>query len=237
MHENLKATFTRAEELLGELGREQQASLGEASVSTRAQQLTHEVLERLASALDRSATAYWSARVAPSISKDHRQKAKIYFPITESQYDFDDILSKWKWKEVRQDHDEIYQYLLSLQPFSAAGNRWLRILKRLVNKGKHVDLVPQKREVEHHFRVSNKQGAAVEYGPGVQFGPGVILAGAHVDPKTQRIVPTAGVTETRKTLVSFKIKDFDMDALGFCQSSIKSTRDIVETIYSRFLIP
>ncbi|WP_075289165.1 hypothetical protein [Pararhizobium arenae] len=231
----IAVSLKRADELLKELREEYDNCLSTRKVSDRAEQLTHEVLERLRSVLDRLARKYWDTHVAPTLSDDDKERALVYFPVTSAQNDFDSVLGRWRWKSVRAHHELVYQWLLAKQPFQCADNAWLSTLNELAAHGKHIDLAPQKTVEEvRQATVQNQHGARVSYGPGVKFGPGVVLAGAQVDPKTQRIVPTAGVTETIEVWVSFVIDKYGINALAFCSGSVDKTKAIAEEMSARF---
>lgn len=62
----------------------------------------------------------------------------------------------------------------------------------------------------------------------MRFGGGVSVMGAPVDPATQRIVPTPGVTEREEVWVAFLLEGFDINALGFCQEAHEKTRALLE---------
>ena len=230
---NLVVSLQRAEELLTELKTEYTRALNEKAAGERAAQLTHEVLERLRSVLDRVARRYWSLRIAPDLSEDDQKRASVYFPISADKHDFDSVLGRWRWKSVRDKHNQIYDYLLGLQPFHNAANSWLKTLNDLAVQGKHIDLVPQKRIEERRTTVAGPSGY-VSWGPGVTFGSGVSVMGAPIDPRSQRIVPTAGVTEKVEVWVSFMIEGYGVHALGFCEDALRRTRPIIEQMTARF---
>lgn len=52
--------------------------------------------------------------------------------------------------------------------------------------------------------------------------------GAPVDPRTQRIVPTPGVTEQMEIWVSFILEGYGVNALGFCKEACQKTRVLIE---------
>lgn len=54
--------------------------------------------------------------------------------------------------------------------------------------------------------------------------------GAPVDPRTQRIVPTPGVTEQVEIWVSFVLEGYGVNALGFCREACQKTRVLIEEI-------
>lgn len=233
MYENLSLLLDTADKRLAELKAEYEKSLAAKSISLEATQLTHEVCEKLRSALDRVARRYWEIHVAPNLSDEDRAKAIIYFPVVSKVEAFDAVIGKWRWKSIRQDHEEVYRFLEQRQPYHD-GQSWLLVLSDIANASKHVDLIPQKRFEERRISVSRSGAGGVSWGAGVTFGGGVSIMGAPIDPRTQRIVPTAGVTETLETWVSFIVEGHNVNALGFCQRAAKEVRLIVTEMSERF---
>ncbi|PWJ84378.1 hypothetical protein C8D77_13312 [Mesorhizobium loti] len=242
MEPNLAISLERAEELLAELRTEYERSLVGQTVSERASQLTHEVLERLRSVLDRVARRYWRTHVAPALSEDDRKRALIYFPISNDLHEFDSTLGRWRWKHVAQAHRPIYELFLQRQPFQSSENRWLKILDELAVQGKHIDLVPQTK-IEQKWvtvtRSSVQTTIQASWNPdAVRFSsdPGVSIsfAGAQINPLTQRIVPTEGVSEKLEIWVSFIIEGYGVNAFAFCEEAVKQTRHTVEEMSSSF---
>jgi hypothetical protein len=234
MHPNIIASLDRADELRKELITEYERSLHNKEVSARATQLTHEVLERLRSVLDRLARLYWDKKIAHELSEDDRNAAAIYFPIATDQNSLDSILGRWRWKTVREKHQAIYDFLLALHPFVNRSNDWLRILNDLTVQGKHIDLVAQKRTEQRQITVTGAAGGVVSWGPGVTFGSGVSVMGAPIDPRTQRIVPTPGVTEKIETWVNFEIQDYGVNAAEFCTDACREVRRVATEMSQKF---
>lgn len=229
----LQVSLQRADELLNELQHEYHCCLQTKKVSDRAEQLTHEVIERLRSVLDRLARRYWTLHISNFISEEDRERALVYFPVTEAINDFDSVLGRWRWKTVRSQHGNVYQWLLARQPFQSSDNKWLAILNDLAAHGKHIDLVPQKTVEERRTTVTGP-GGIVSWGKGVRFGPGVRVSGALVDPRTQRIVPTPGVTEKVEIWVSFVIESHGINAFAFCKDAVRKTKQIAEEMSAEF---
>ncbi len=139
---NIAATLNRADEVRAELLKEYQSSLEKKEISAKAIQLTHDICDLLNSALDRIARRYWDKHVSPKLTDEERKKAAIYFPVATDQAGFDSTLGRWQWKRVHNDHQPVYDYMLANQPFSAAKNTWLNVVKDLAVQGKHIDLIP-----------------------------------------------------------------------------------------------
>ncbi len=234
MHGNIKVIFDRADEILVELEQEYRAALDKREVSARTKQLCHDVLEKLRSALDRTARRYWEEHISPSLSADDRASAAVYFPIAPDEHTFSSIMGRWRWKSVKGAHSELEGYLVSIQPYASQANNWLQVLNSLVNEGKHIDLSPQTRVENRRVTVSGPGGGSVSYGPGVIFGSGVQIMGVPVDPRTQRVVPNRILQEQITIWVDFTFSKHGSSALGFCKDSVKRTKSIVETMSSKF---
>lgn len=233
MHPNLKLSLDRADELLRDLLAEYDRSLQNKQVSSRAIQITHGVCERLRSILDRVAHLYWQEKVAPQLTEEDRNAAAVYFPIASDQNSLDSILGRWRWKPVRDQHQRIYEFLHGLQPFVSDSNRWLAILNDLAVQGKHIDLVPQKRTEQRVTTVTRLGVGAIRH-RGVRFSRGIRIMGAPVDPATQRIMPTPGVTETVELWVSFEIQGYGVNAASFADNACRKVRYIATEISTTF---
>lgn len=233
MKPTIETTMNRAEEILGDLMGEYQNCLDSKQVSDRASQLTHDVCEKLRSVLDRTARQYWEKHISPELTERERERASVYFPVAPHQNGFDSILGRWCWQSVRAKHQDVYDYLLAQQPFSNAANGWISSLNDLAVTGKHIDLVPQVRREERRVTVS-RDGGSVSWGSGVSFGKGVSVMGAQIDPVTQRIVPTPGVTEKIEVWVSFIIDGYNVNAAAFCRDACDETKIIAIEMDSKF---
>jgi hypothetical protein len=235
MTPNLETTLRTAEKRYAELLEEYASCLNKQSVSQEALQLTHDVCGLLCSVLDRTARRYWDIHVAPLLSDDDRRKADIYFPIVPSVAGLDSTLGRWRWKNVREHHQPVYDYLLALQPFKMDSNAWMSVIKDLAIKGKHIDLVPQVRTERQRITVTTPGGGSVSWNPsGVRFGSGVWIGGAPVNPATQRIVPTPGLTENIDIWVGFLVADHNVNAAGLCNQACAEVRRIATEMTNMF---
>lgn len=237
IYENIAVTLDGADENLTKLIAEYEASLANKTVSAKAKDLTHQICMSLRNCLDRIAFRYWSLKIAPNLGEGERSNAKssVYFPAGATQQSMDATLGKWGWKHVKADHQQVYDYLLAQQPLSSRANAWLTVLFDLAVQGKHVDLVPQTR-VESAPRITvSRGGGSVSWGPDVTFhGSGISVMGAPIDPNTQRIVPTPGVTEKIEVWVSFLIQGHNVDGASFCKEACRETRRIIQEMTDKF---
>ncbi len=259
--ENLSSSLDRADEILKHLLAEYDACLRNRSVSARAVHVTHEICEKLCGTLDRTARRYWELHISPTLIEKERKWAKVYFPITKDKADLESTLGRWYWKAVRANHQALYDYLLSKQPFTNTANRWIAVIHDLAVNSKHVDLVPQMRHEEViRTSVIGQDGGSVSWGAGgmtirgpkasVGFGPGggaigitskgavfsgdVRVMGAPIDTDTQRTLPTAGVTDKVDVWARFLISGHSDDAAELCRVACNGTRHIVTEMCDLF---
>lgn len=224
MNAELEGMLQRTEELLRDLEMEYKECLHSTRVTERAKNLTHEVLERLRSALDHTMCRLWEKHI---ISPDTEQRSiRIYFPITDDLHSFDSMMGRMAISKA--EHKTIYEFLLARQPFSSEENRWLALMTKVAGEGKHIRLVPQKRLESRRIKVSGSAGSASWDPSTVKFRAGVSVVGAPIDPATQRVVPTPGVTEKIEVWVSFNLEDYNVNALGFCQQACQKTRGLIQ---------
>lgn len=236
MNKELQSMLNRAKELLKELEDEYRASLLSRSVTDRARNLTHEVVERLRAVLDHTMRLAWEKFIAPSLTSKDRGRARVYYPITNDMNSFRSTLGRGCMADLEMTNAHLYDFLLKRQPFFSNENQWLSHLSDIAGIGKHVQLIPQKRRDSKRITVEG-HGGSVSWDPSsVRFEGGVSIVGAPVDPTTQRIVPTPGVTEKLEVWVSFILEGHGIDALGFCKEAYNNTNALVEEIVSEFEI-
>jgi len=234
MDTELESMLDRADELLGDLEHEYKDCLKLQNVTPRARNLTHEVLEKLRHSLDHAMYIIWEKHIAPTLSEQKRKRARIYFPITNELSSFRSMLGRGKMSDLDKVNKNLYEFLLDKQPFSTAENRWLAILSEDAASGKHVKLTPQKRMETRRVKVSRGGGSVSWDSSSVKFGRGVSVMGAPVDPSTQRIIPTLGVTEQIEIWVSFILTDCGVNALVFCKEACQKVRSLIEEMFDIF---
>lgn len=230
MDGQIKSQFSRARELYQELGRECEQRKGETQVHPRILNLAVEILSKLRSILDHAAFSVFEKKLVPLVVPGEARKVKVYFPIADDQESFKSQLGRSELSLLEKNSPATYDILRTAQPFASENNRWLAAVRDLSNEGKHVKLVSQERHVTKRTTVSGP-GGSVRWGNGVTFGPGVSIMGAPIDPKTQEIVPTPGVTSTSVYLISFEFSNTRVNALGFLAEAI----DKVEALTTNLL--
>jgi len=237
LNKNIRSIIDRAEELLNDLELEYNECLSSHNVSERAINITHEVLEKLRNGLDQSMRLFWEKFICPLLTDKEREKARVYFPITDKGLEaFHSILGQGKMKDLNTTHPRMYSFLLDLQPFRSTDNKWLFNLREIANKGEHINLIPQTRiEVINQINISDNNRNSISWNPSnVTFGSGVGVLNAPIDPNTQRIIPTPGITEQIEVWVSFILEDYGINALGFCKEVSKKIRKLINNMFKLF---
>jgi hypothetical protein len=231
MDSELASMLDRADELFGDLEGEYKNCLKAKKVSERAKNLAPEIVVKLRSVLDHAMIRAWDKYVSPHLSEQDRSRTRkhVYFPITSNLESFRSKLGEGRMGDLDKVHKNLYDFLLSKQPFSAEENRWLDLLTKIAAEGKHIQLPPQKlTEKIGRITVSSSTGAVSWDASSVRFGAGVAIMGAPVDAVTQRVVPTPGVTQRVDILVAFMFDTHGRDALAFCKEACQKTRALIK---------
>ncbi|WP_119299804.1 hypothetical protein [Dongia deserti] len=224
----------RAGELAADLEKEFEKCLHDLEVTPRALNLTHEVIEKCANALDQLMHLAWEIRIAPTLGVSERPRG--YFPAAIDEQSFRSALGQWKLVDVEQKDPVFAKVLRRWQPLSDPQNNWIAMLRKFAAK-KHVGLVPQKIQSEPRVVVSDQRGNSVSWGPGVTFGQGVSVFGAPIDPKSQLPVETPGVEARVEIWVRFHIEGTDLNALSFCTECVSGTKLIIANFASELVLP
>jgi hypothetical protein len=229
MDSELESMLDRADELVGDLEDEYQKCLKSRHITRRAQNITHEVLEKLRNAIDHAMWRAWDKHVSPNLSEKDRNRARVYFPIVNYPQHLRPTLGRGAMKDLDKVHKELYDFVLKKQPFSSNANKWLDLLAKISAPGKHATLAPQKRIETRRKKVSRPDGSSVSWDPSmVKFGEGVSILNAPVNPTTQQIVPTPEVIEREEIWVTFVLDDYGLNALGLCKEISQKTRALIE---------
>jgi hypothetical protein len=228
MDAELESMLDRADELIGNLEDEYKNCLKNKNVTNRAQNITHEVLEKLKHSLDHVMRGAWDKHISPHLSEKDRNRARVYFPIVNDLQHFHSTLSRGAMKDLDKVHKELYDFLLEKQPFSSNDNNWLELLAEIAAEGKHIKLAPQSLIETRRISVSGRGGEVSWDKSSVTFGKGVSILGAPIDPSTQRIVPNPDVIEKEEIWVTFVLDDYGLNALALCKEISEKTRALIE---------
>lgn len=220
--------LTRAEALASELDAVFRRDLASREVSAEALNLTHEVLEKCSNALDQTMHITFEYRIRPLLSK--LPKRGGYFPVAKDEHAFRTAMGAWGAADLASLDPELNNRLRMLQPYADPKNGILLRLRALANQ-KHTGLTPQVRVEQPRMTATNTFGGKVSWDPrAVKFGPGVRVAGALINPATQRPIPTQNVEFREEVWVNFIFIDGGEDALNFCRSSIIATRRVIGSL-------
>ena len=228
MDPELQGILDRADELTEEFRKELDYSIENMNVTERAKNLYHEVLIKLRSSLDIIMSKVWAKYISSTWKKN--KKPKIYFPICEDQQNLEKMMRKMGIENLQMLNKEIYSLILKAQPFMTK-RKDLLDFKDMSNRGKHTGLVLQRLDYKEAIKITSSKGIMI-HTKGVEF-PASGIFGASVDPKTQRIVPTADVKDEEVIWVSCS-DEYGYDPLIFCETLCQAFRRFL-TATSKFL--
>ena len=205
MDAELESMLDRADELIGNLEDEYKNCFQTKNVTNRAQNITHEVLEKLRHALDHAMRRVWDKHVSPHLSEEDRKRAHVYFPITTGLGFFRSKLGEGRMSNLNKLHKELYDFVLKKQPFSSNENKWLDLLTKIAAEGKHVKLAPQKLIEIPRSKVSKPEVSSTSSEPfSVKFIKG------------------------ERIWFTFVLDDYGVNALGLCREISEKTRALIE---------
>jgi len=233
MNLEIKSILDRADELFKDLEEEYKDCLHTHKITGRAKNITHEVLEKLRNTLDQTMMRAWEKYILPNLSDQQKKRARVYFPVAEDLKSLHSILGRGFMMDLNKIHKKLYDFLLNRQPFISKDNLWLDLLGKIAAEGKHIRLTPQKRTETKRVKVTSSGGGSVAWDPScVKYGSEVEVLGAPIDPRTQRIIPTPGVTEKLEIWVFFILEGYNVNALGFCKEACHKTRVLIEEMFN-----
>jgi len=205
MDAELESMLDRADELIDNLKDEYKNCLQAKYVTNKAQNITHEVLEKLRHTLDHAMWRAWDKYVSPNLSEKDRNRARVYFPIANDLQRFRSTLGRGGMADLDNIHKNLYDFLLKKQPFSSNDNNWLDLLAEIVAPGKHATLAPQKRIEIPRSEVSKSEVGSVSSDPfSVKFSKG------------------------EEIWVTFVLDDYGVIALALCKEMSEKTRALIE---------
>jgi hypothetical protein len=223
--QEIRSLMQRADALLAELQEEYRKCLAAKEVSFAARNLTHEVLEKCANALDQVMHLAWQTRVAPKLSV--LPKRGGYFPAARDEQSYRSSLGQWNVSDLESIDSDFDALLRRHQPFTRPDGTWLAVVKDLAAK-KHTGLVPQRRVENRRVLVSRLGGGHVSWGSGVTFGSGVSVLGVPIDPQTQLPMASSQIQTQIEIWVAFQIEGTNLNAFDLCQEAVLGTKQILE---------
>ncbi len=235
MNQEIQSQIDRAKELLTELKQACNQDLHNQTISEKTKNLTQEVLVKMRSIFDQAMYLFFEKEIKPSLKNEEVQMARIYFPIVTDKNALKSTLGRGKMADLEQTHSKIFQFIESIQPYKDSKYKWMEHFSKFANE-KHVRLTPQKRFEQERITVTGQGGGSVSWTPqNVRFGfGGVKIMGAPVDPTTQNIVPTPGVTSKRERWVSFLLEDSNVNSLWLCETVVNEGEKIISKFTKLF---
>ena len=227
----VRSQLDRAREMCQDLEAEYAARIREDEVHPRILNLAVDILVKLRSVLDHTASRIFEAKIQPCTTRKISSR-RIQFPITDSETNFEKWLKESAFGQLAASSPTTLAIIREVQPFARLSqNKWLKDLRDLSNEGKHVRLVPQEKHARERVTVKAPFGSTVSWS-GATFGPGVRIMGVPVDPSTQNIVPTPGYTSRRDVLVAFLFTEPHLDALAFLRDAIGKIEGLVTRLHN-----
>ncbi len=150
--ELIRSLLDRADTLCRELETELNKCLAAQDVTSLALNLTHEVIEKCANALDQIMTATYEQHIKPKLAAPPKRGG--YFPATETEDEFKSAMGQWGAANIDVLDPRLAKILRSVQPMTSAANLWLKQL-RWIAAQKHAGLIPQKKIEERRVTVTD----------------------------------------------------------------------------------
>ncbi|MCX6811808.1 MAG: hypothetical protein NT039_03900, partial [Candidatus Berkelbacteria bacterium] len=185
----------------------------------------------------RSALDYLANEIVVIYCPKANPKDKLYFPISTTKASFNERMKR-SYPGLEVNCKDLYSYLLSLQPFQRAENKWILDFNELNIKNKHNDLVEQVKKETKRINVKIEDSVSVNWDPSsVRFGQGVYIGGVPINPNTQMPVPSSTQKVEIVTWIDFKFEGIDVSASWLLRESLKRVKRIYkkcgEWIYTK----
>lgn len=147
MDQDIRSQIQRAKDLLRELEESCNADFKSKTVSEKTKNLTQEVLTKMRHVLDQSMYRLFEKIIAPSLSVDKKNRARVYFPISRDYAGLKSTLGRGEMANLEITHPDLFKFLESVQPYNSDYS-WLNDFSNYANE-KHVRLSPQEFKEEN----------------------------------------------------------------------------------------
>lgn len=224
--DNIKVILQKAEKQMEQIEKEYNTSLHNKEIKPELKVDIKNFFENLRSVLD-----YLAHEIRESVHVKNLGSKIFYFPILPNFTDFESRMKQW-FPQLEQNNKDLYDYLLSLQPFSGTDQKWIQNFNTVNNGNKHGDLVEQTREEHERIHVSNNQGSELSWDPkSAKFGSGVATFGVPVNPATQMPIPSPSIQVKRVLWVDFQFAGVNTSALALMKKALEEINIINGQIY------
>lgn len=222
--EDLLSQLERTRELHRQLYDSCRADLGTSCVSSKTKNITQEIMVKLRSVLDQ----VWYQIVTKRYPNNDKQ-IKIYFPIVKSGEALSSMLARVQIPKLKEEFPDIYNFIISVQPYYAPNNKVLRELVDLSNE-RHFRLTPHNRKETERVEVSSTVGGgSVSWIPSqVKINGYVRINGVPINPATQLPEASPYIKTEVVRYVTFVFDGTETEILSFCNSCIERVYNIVQ---------
>ncbi len=232
----IEILFERAKEFKQELTREYEKCIGEnENISLRALSLTHDIFEKIRHVLDHTMSLFWKKRISIRLSQKDKKKARVYFPIAKDLNGFKAMLGRAYMQDLDSIDKPMYDLLLSCQPFEQKYNKWLNRLAKLAGKGKHEQLINQKKVYSCLFTAKSDMGNISWVPKSLKLNPNTDpnldiekLLDESTDPFHQNLISNPYVTIRYRPIMDILLEEGNKSALSFCSEVIDQAYRIVK---------
>jgi hypothetical protein len=222
---DIEALLKRAEKQLPKIIDEYNKSLAAKSIDSELKIDIKDFFSNLRSVLD-----YLAHEIVEKHCPNADKKDNLYFPIRSDQPSFEALMKK-SYPDLKSNCKDLYDYLLSIQPFINESNKWLSYFNKLNNENKHEKLVEQSKTETKMINVQTNQGSSVTWNPAnVKFGNGVFIGGVPVNPNTQMPLPSNTQEVTIQIWVDFRFEGIDVSAIWLIKESLNKIKEIYKNI-------
>ncbi len=236
--ESIKSQLKRANEFFDELKLKVKQSLENKLSVEDLKNVAADLLNKLRSPLDHAMRCAFEKYFEQDLEKEELKKVKIYFPIVPKADDLRASLGRSKMLGLETHNKNLYDFLESVQAYTAPQNKWLGLLNDYAVEGKHIDLVPvivrEKKIIDERVNISHSGGGAVEWSrKATTFGPGVSVLGAPIDPISQ--MPIATPEHNVKIIYVETTKGYNLphgqDIIVFFKECIEETDALIKEFF------
>lgn len=229
MDQDIQSQLDRAKELLQELKDACNTDLLAKDVSGKTKNLSQEVLLKIRHLLDQSIYKFFEKNYLPNLSDKDKKSAKVYFPIVTKKEDLKSVLGRAKMSNLEGNHQNLYKYLESVQPYNQ-DYLWLMHLSNYSSE-KHIRLTPQILKFENETKLGN----IMHVGRGAKVSmQNCLVNGIPVDSENINETPLENfdsrLNVQRMTWVSFLYEGTDVNVLGLCSEAVKKGEEIINVI-------
>ncbi len=235
MDSDIKSQLDRAKELKKELEESYNSDLKSKIVSDKTRNLTQEILTKIRSLLDQAMCKFFEKEIAPSLSNENKNKARVYFPLINKKEYLIPLLGRAEIKNLEISHPTIFSFLESVQPYNA-NYQWLNDLSKYTRE-RHIRLTPQmiKEETE---TILGKGVRVRTSGSGKVTMRGCLINGIPVNSEDVSKTPLKNfdprLNVKRTKWISLTFEGTNIDVLQFCSCSIVESEKIINHFSSLF---